>query len=676
MPLQTSGPISLFDVQSEFGGSNPIEINEYRRGLAYVNSNTAAGTGSFTSAPLPATSPVQIAANDGSAMQLSMFYGTRKLIVGNTGIITAPADSPSISDFRDFTLPAGVDLIRFFLVGGGGGGGGSDALPGGDGGGGSFIMGTINTSWAGPTNVPRTLRVFVGRGGKRGTTSAGGNSSRGFPKGGHGYPLHAFSGWTGSFINTYGVTWIQNSAEFVTPGAGADSPVMVYFPTTGNYTFHFAADNRLVILIDGNIVANTSGLNTQGATTDHSYQLNTGSELTQTVSVTAGFHKVIFRNINGEGVGGFGCYIADASNNTIYQTRASYSTSAAVPIGGTGGLSGTYEGVSGEGGGGGSGTRLSIINGDGTEFFVALAGGGGGGGGGGLDAPAYNSSNGNFRTQGYIISSSPSITAGGDGETPNAANNGVMDLGGDSAGGGGGGGGVRNPRMYFVDPARSWFYSGFGGRTWRGYYYASNDISAEGGESGLSAITSFATLNSDFAHVPTTGRTPNLAASMPVSFSGYGVGGNKSPVSGVATDGANGVAYVDWGVSDGSITPPAITPNGIIASILPFGFSNYVSTTQYQYSYLEQTAPVELFDAFGGGGKPENYTYAWSNVSGPAVSFSAPTAYRTNVTFPAEPGGSTGTFRCTVSDGIRTGTKDFSWYTFTTPPPPPIEGGA
>lgn len=32
MPLQTSGPISLANIQAEFGGSNPISISEYLRG--------------------------------------------------------------------------------------------------------------------------------------------------------------------------------------------------------------------------------------------------------------------------------------------------------------------------------------------------------------------------------------------------------------------------------------------------------------------------------------------------------------------------------------------------------------------------------------------------------------------------------------------------------------------
>jgi len=36
MALQTSGAISLLDIQNEFGGSNPIELSEYYRGGTYV----------------------------------------------------------------------------------------------------------------------------------------------------------------------------------------------------------------------------------------------------------------------------------------------------------------------------------------------------------------------------------------------------------------------------------------------------------------------------------------------------------------------------------------------------------------------------------------------------------------------------------------------------------------
>lgn len=41
MPLQTSGTMSLDDIQDEFGGSNPIAISEYYKGGSNVPSTTA-----------------------------------------------------------------------------------------------------------------------------------------------------------------------------------------------------------------------------------------------------------------------------------------------------------------------------------------------------------------------------------------------------------------------------------------------------------------------------------------------------------------------------------------------------------------------------------------------------------------------------------------------------------
>lgn len=39
MTLQSSGAISLSQIQAEFGGSNPISISEYYRGGSYVPAN-------------------------------------------------------------------------------------------------------------------------------------------------------------------------------------------------------------------------------------------------------------------------------------------------------------------------------------------------------------------------------------------------------------------------------------------------------------------------------------------------------------------------------------------------------------------------------------------------------------------------------------------------------------
>ena len=49
MALQTSGSISLGDLQDEFGGLNPIRITEYYRGGAYVPSTRTTTSSSTTS---------------------------------------------------------------------------------------------------------------------------------------------------------------------------------------------------------------------------------------------------------------------------------------------------------------------------------------------------------------------------------------------------------------------------------------------------------------------------------------------------------------------------------------------------------------------------------------------------------------------------------------------------
>lgn len=49
MTLQTSGAISLSQIQSEFGGSNPISMSEYYRDGSYVPSTITGSAGSWSS---------------------------------------------------------------------------------------------------------------------------------------------------------------------------------------------------------------------------------------------------------------------------------------------------------------------------------------------------------------------------------------------------------------------------------------------------------------------------------------------------------------------------------------------------------------------------------------------------------------------------------------------------
>lgn len=63
MALQTSGAISLADIQTEFGGSNPISLSEYYAGGSYVPSSSS---GTYGSVPTS------------GAISFQIFYGTTK----------------------------------------------------------------------------------------------------------------------------------------------------------------------------------------------------------------------------------------------------------------------------------------------------------------------------------------------------------------------------------------------------------------------------------------------------------------------------------------------------------------------------------------------------------------------------------------------------------------------
>ena len=72
MPTPSSGAISFTDIQTEFGGSNPIGIDEY-----YQNA-----TQSYTSgvAGIP---------NTGAAISLNMFYAKSKIVAASVDYMTS-----------------------------------------------------------------------------------------------------------------------------------------------------------------------------------------------------------------------------------------------------------------------------------------------------------------------------------------------------------------------------------------------------------------------------------------------------------------------------------------------------------------------------------------------------------------------------------------------------------
>ena len=121
MPLASSGTISFSQVQTEFGGANPINMSEY-----YTNAVSG-----FTSgiAGLPAS---------GTTVSLSMFRGKAKIqipaeivVAGTTSTTIGTLERMIVFPYsgsastKDYTFTTTENLLCDILVVGGGGGGGN-----------------------------------------------------------------------------------------------------------------------------------------------------------------------------------------------------------------------------------------------------------------------------------------------------------------------------------------------------------------------------------------------------------------------------------------------------------------------------------------------------------------------------------------------------------------------
>ena len=92
MALQSSGAISLANIQTEFGGSNPISLSEYYRGGAYVTDNN---TGVPTS----------------GAIQLDDFYGAVKRFA-----FTISTNYSTPQNLRSLALAAGWNGTDYLVA--------------------------------------------------------------------------------------------------------------------------------------------------------------------------------------------------------------------------------------------------------------------------------------------------------------------------------------------------------------------------------------------------------------------------------------------------------------------------------------------------------------------------------------------------------------------------------
>jgi hypothetical protein len=106
MALPTSGPLALSDIQTEFGGVNPISLSEYYAGGAYVPAGTTGTNGAVPSS---------------GAISISSFYGTSNIpplsVTADdvSGFDSGPSVSGSVttSDSTNTTPAGGVSPYTY-----------------------------------------------------------------------------------------------------------------------------------------------------------------------------------------------------------------------------------------------------------------------------------------------------------------------------------------------------------------------------------------------------------------------------------------------------------------------------------------------------------------------------------------------------------------------------------
>lgn len=334
MALQNNGPISLADIQGEFGGTNPISLNEYYRGGDNVPSTTPAGSGSFAGPPLTPQSPIQIPTT--GPIQLSMFFST-----ASTNIAAV-----KFTQSTSWTVPAGVTSVLILVVGGGGGGGSNLQGEGGGGGGAGAAFFNVVSVTPG-TSIP----ITIGAGG-----AGGGGGFRGNTGG--------FSQFQSAVNQAIGGGYGGGAAGDRNGGAGGSGGGATGFD--GAYSGGVAADQ-------------TRGKNGGPAGIYNNGGGGGGfSSNGQTVSIIPAYC--------GHGRGGSGLNVIFPPNSSIQD----HSTGIITPIsqlevaGGGGGGEAFYGGFqpgSGGWGGGGAGGSTTVVGVSGSPN----TGGGGGGGGAGAN---------------------------------------------------------------------------------------------------------------------------------------------------------------------------------------------------------------------------------------------------------------------------------------------------
>jgi hypothetical protein len=151
MALQTEGPISLWDIQQEFGGDAPTRLAEYYKGGPYVLLTDYAPN-------VPTSGPIS----------LTDFYGAKRTSLTTVTFGTAGDNFIVLPD----TFVGTLNIVS--MTGGGGGGGGPDSQPGYVG-----YPGQTVTGGAIPAAAGDLINAFVGTGGGPGGSGGGGGGGGG-----------------------------------------------------------------------------------------------------------------------------------------------------------------------------------------------------------------------------------------------------------------------------------------------------------------------------------------------------------------------------------------------------------------------------------------------------------------------------------------------------------------
>jgi hypothetical protein len=101
MALPTSGPLSLSDIQTEFGGTNPISLSEYYAGGGLVPAGT-----SGTNGPVPSSGTISI----------SNFYGTTNVVISISNQNIADGTGGARSATAGYRLTSGGQVEQLVNV--------------------------------------------------------------------------------------------------------------------------------------------------------------------------------------------------------------------------------------------------------------------------------------------------------------------------------------------------------------------------------------------------------------------------------------------------------------------------------------------------------------------------------------------------------------------------------